>query len=361
MRGIGRMKPALKLVLLLCLSAGVGIGCAKANNGPLKALTEPSAPVTVAGIDASGGGLKVSVLELLPDAGDNKLQAAAVPEMRAQTFVSFHDASWQWERKAPPGLLLIGEEWVRAHGFTASWAKQVQKLGLVHGRKPLVAIASGTAENFMRNAERTRGGMQALAQAQWTQDPLQSRSYGQDDDLVLPFLTDSNEAGASKSIKTAADEPVQAVQAALIKQGRLIGVLAPQQSAMLACLQGDGHLPQLDWQEAEDGSSLSLQHYKLTDVSCKSTVSSNGDLQHAKLHVTLNVHGQPASTGKASGLGEQALNRALSGVVRQLQEQEVDPLHLGDSLRKQYAGIWSPDRWRTAYAKADILLEVQVN
>ncbi|CAG7630712.1 hypothetical protein PAESOLCIP111_03221 [Paenibacillus solanacearum] len=338
-------------MLLLAASTQLA-GCASYDGGMPRAMSEESGVMTVVGVDAGAGGMHMTAAETLPAGSADRLQAYGTPSVRTQSFVSLADAIWQWERKGAPQLIVIGEEWIRLHGFASAWANQIARLGFKDGRKPLLAVTEGAAEHLVRSGAAAHSSAVLLRQADWTASPLRSRSASYEEDLVLPYLPISRGLGG---------EAAATVQAALFKKGQLAGMLSPQQSAMLSCLRGVANLPALSWSTSAANNGTA----ELKRVSCRSDVRGNGSLSSPVVRIDVAVRGESVTSRPASAAQIESAARALeasfAALVRELQERRVDPLHAGDSFRRQYAGVWSPDRWRDALARADVRLTVKLN
>ncbi|CAG7647921.1 Ger(x)C family spore germination C-terminal domain-containing protein [Paenibacillus allorhizosphaerae] len=351
-RQLGLIRRRQTSVLMVLTASMLLAGCASSGSGSPRAMVEERGSITVVGVDTGAGGMKMTAAEMLPAGSQDRLQAYGTPIVRTQSFVSLADAVWQWERKGAPQLVVIGEEWVRMHGFASSWANQIARLGFKDGRRPLVAVTEGAAEHIVRSSTAARSSAALLRQADWTANPLRARSVSYEEDLVLPYLTRTQEHDRAEKVS---------VQAVLFKKGQLAGMLSPQQSGMLSCLRGAANLPELSWPmpEADNGAAM------LERVSCRSEVRGNGSLTGPVLTVDVAVQGESAAFGSASAAQAESAARALlaamTALVRDLQERRIDPLHAGDSFRQQYAGVWSPDRWRESFAKAEVRLSVKLN
>ncbi|MBP1156632.1 MULTISPECIES: Ger(x)C family spore germination C-terminal domain-containing protein [unclassified Paenibacillus] len=338
------------LPLIACLVTGTG--CSASPDKGMRPLEYEGVQLTVSGVDEGPGGLRVTTSEHFTRSAEGKLQAYAVAEPRVQSFVSFADAAWQWHQKAPPQLVAIGEVWARAHGFPVSWAKQLQKLGVKQGRKPLVAVVEGSAEQWVRRPGAPEGGITLLSQAGWTGDPLRSFNYGYGDDVVLPYLSAAavlqrNEGGISN-----------APQAVVFRNQELVATLSSDQSEWLSCLRG-GDLPRLAWPAKVSADFASGRSPELHQVSCSTDIASNGDLKHPRLRISLAIEGR--SSGQASAdQWEEEMSLQGTELIHSLQELRTDPLRLGEIVRQQYSGIWTQERWREALVRADVTLDVDV-
>lgn len=342
----------LWLLLIACLV--MGTGCTASPDQGMKRLETEGMQLKVAGVDAGPEGLRVTTSKHYTRSADGKLQAYAVAEPHAQSLVSFADAAWQWQQKEPPQLIVIGEAWAHAHGFPVSWAKQLQQLGVQQGRKPLVAVVEGSAEHWVRSPGAPEGGIAVLSQGGWKVDPLPLRSfhYGYGDDLVLPYLSaeavfQRNEGGMSA-----------APQAVVFRNQELVATLSSDQSQWLSCLQG-GNLPRLSWPTKASADSDSGRRPELYQVSCSTDIASNGDLRHPRLRIVLTMKAR--SNGQASAeQWEEEVARQGSELIHSLQMLRTDPLRLGESVRQQYSGIWTQERWREALVRAEVTLDVNV-
>ncbi|MCZ8513300.1 hypothetical protein O9H85_12865 [Paenibacillus filicis] len=326
------IRPLLSVVLLAAALAGCAGGGSDVR--PYAA----DAPLLAAGVDEGPGGLRVSTLHSR-EAG--RLQAySSGGELRARSFASFSDAAWTWQRQEPPQLLVIGEAWVREHGFPASWARQLYRAGLSRGGWPQVAVVQGTAERFLGTPDGPSKGYCLLQQAGGGKDPFRGGSLAYEEDLVLPYL----------SLQPTVASP----GAVLFKKQQLAGFLTPRQRELLSCLQGTGEPMQLALQESAGPV--------MTQAVCRTRISGNGDLKHPVLRMRLAVaeHETHRVPGADASVWAGKLRRDSLDLLRLLQEKQTDPLHLSEAIRPLYRGLWTPDRWREAFARADIRLDVHV-
>lgn len=341
----------LLLPVIACLVAATG--CRASDNESMRPLPYEGARLTMAGVDDGSGGLRVTTSEHFTRLAGGKLQTYAAAEPRSQSFATFADAAWQWEQKASPQFIAVGEAWVRTHGFPASWAKQLQRLGVRQGRKPLLAVVEGSAERWVRSPGGAEGGMALLGQSGWALDTLGAYDSRYGDDLVLPYLpAEALSRSGEGSRKTTP-------QALLFKNQKLVTVLSAGQSELLSCLRGSD-LPRLVWPGTDQAESAAGRSTTLRQVSCRADIAANGDLKQPKLRVVLTV--SALSDGRSTaGQWKERLKQQGAELIRSLQELRTDPLRLGEAVRKQYSGLWTQERWREALSRAEIKLDVDVN
>lgn len=312
----------MKYVCLLWMIAGsfsLLAGCSpglEASPDSVQALTRtPSSPVIA--LDVSKQGLlKVAGL---PDA--SSLQALSVPA----------------ERK----VVLLGETFVQRHGIiTTKWDLPAQTLGSL-GEKPLVALVAGEASAWMQQQpaepwlkEVVRLGEQLTA--------IQQEQEGRMKDRLLPFI-DGAPASPGTGVR---------VRAAAMS-GRAYGVfLTERELQLLACLNG---------QEAELTAGSGTEA-----VRCRVEWRSNGELQAPKLVAQVDVSRKSLQASgvrkpePAAEIAADQLQRELLGLIRQLQSHRTDPLDIGLSVRSQYRGVWTPERWHDAFARAEVQMKVRV-
>lgn len=350
--GLQRGSSPLWLLLPIIACLVTGTGCKASHDDAMRPLQYEGAQLTMAGVDDGPGGIRVTTSEHLTRSAGGKLQAYAVAEPRSQSFATFADAAWQWEQKAPPKFVAIGEAWARTHGFPASWAKQMQRLGVKQGRKPLLAVVEGSAEQWVRSPHGAEGGMELLSESVWAADSLRSFDYGYGNDLVLPYLSSDALSRWSEGGKTLAP------QAMLFKNQELVTMLSSGQSELLSCLRG-GDLPRLIWSGTDPTESAIGKSPELRQVSCKTDIAANGDLKQPRLRMVLTI--SALSDGRSTaGQWEERLKQQGSELIRSLQELRIDPLRLGEATRKQYGGIWTQERWREALVRAEVKLDIDV-
>jgi hypothetical protein len=323
------------LAVMLLLMAGCQAG------GGVRLHAAEQVPFTAAGIDEAGGVVRVTTFGA-PTAG--QVQLLEQGALRSQTYTSLQEAAYPWERTELPGMIVLGEEWVQRHGYSSSWAGQLHRMGIKLGRQPQVMVVKGSAEQFLQQPKAVIVAKQLLEQTRfsgvmkWSQDghvPYEA-------DLILPYLAVSSGA-----------ESVS-VQAVVFKKQQLAVMLSPEESQLLACLQGVGKVPQ-----------LSVMHdaapRQLGPVSCRTEVSGNGELKHPKLRIRLTLAPQREQVQAMDKTGwEHSIQTDAAALLTKLQDKQVDPLRLGETIRLQYRGYWSDDRWRKAYAHADVDIQAAI-
>lgn len=330
-----KRQPQRLVCAVLTAALLLSSGCSAGSN--LRLHAAEGRPDTAAGIDEVSGVVRVTTYGVQPEQG--QVQLLEHQTVRSQTYTSLQEAAYPWERTNPPDLIVIGADWVKRHGYSSSWAGQLHRIGIKQGRQPQVLVVEGPAEQFLRQEDSVRRAMDSLAQLRfsgvmrWSQDgyvPYEA-------DLVLPYLAASS-----------GEAPVS-VQALVFKKQQLAVSLSPQESSLLACLQGVGELAQLP--VLHDAAPEN----QLGPVSCHTEVSGNGELKHPKLRIKLKlgVHGDRLQ-GKDVRSLEQSIREDALSLLRRLQEKQVDPLRLGETIRTRYLGYWSDERWRKAYAHADV-------
>ncbi|UUZ84367.1 Ger(x)C family spore germination C-terminal domain-containing protein [Paenibacillus sp. P26] len=286
----------LRMMWLVPLFCAVLTGC-EMEGSRMRPLASGGETIFAAGVDEGPGGLRVSSLHR-PVAG-GQLKAEALGELRTRMYTSFSDAAWTWQQSETPRLLLIGEEWVKRHGFPASWARQLYRAGLSGGRWPQVAVVQGTAEQFLTRAGAAEQGMRML-ELGGGGDPFRGGSLAYEEDLALPYLAagDANHTILSGAV--------------LFKKQRLSGYLSSRESELLACLQGRGTSQRLTMPDADEVRDDILP--VLTRAVCRTTVSGNGDLRHPVLKVRLSVEDPERRSvpGADRAVWEQNLTRGAS-------------------------------------------------
>lgn len=339
-----------------CRAAGavlavLGLLCAGGCGG--KASVSAAGGGYIVGIDEGGGGIRV-----LFKGGAMGMEAAPAPaagKLQARSFVSFSDAAWQWERTEPPGAILVGEAWARAHGMPADWLRRIERIGAGSGQPVALAVVEGTAQRFLEQG----GGMATAAQLRellggWAASPSvfpgrPGALAPSEGDSAVPFLT-----------QAAADGPLS-VRAVLFRNQQYSAVLSQDEAAWIACLRGgSGPLP-LKLAAAGQGQAVPATD-GLYPARCRWQADAGGGLRQPrfKLRVALELEPAPNGAMPSPDAVRSAAEQGVHGLLRRLQAHGADPLGLGQALRSVYRGVWNPDRWREAWTAAETDVEVRV-
>lgn len=245
----------------------------------------------------------------------------------------------QEERK----VVLLGQSFVERYGMISTrWNLPPQTKGSL-GDKPVIALVAGEAGAWI----------QRQPESSWLQDVrllgdrltrFEPKQEGRFKDRVLPFI--------ESAVSSAAPSEGRVQVRAAAMSGRTPGLLLGERELrLLACLDG---------QSASPGPELAGAEAET--LSCRVQWRSNGELKHPKLSAQVEaVHVRPsgAKPERQEGRAEASqLEGELRGLLKQLQAYGTDPLDIGSAVRSQYRGVWTPERWREAFAKADIQVTV---
>lgn len=231
-------------------------------------------------------------------------------------------------------VVLLGESFVRRHGLISTkWDLPPETLAKLGGR-PIVALAGGDAGLWVR---------QPLAEA-WLRElqrkDEQLRGFsryadGRMKDRVVPFVD------GIPSSSTSSKGEVQIKAAAM--SGRSPGlILSERQLQMLACLDGQ--------------AGISVAGNPATTLSCRVQWRSNGELKAPKLLSLVEVISPSVRREDTAYLRDE-----LARLIRLMQSHRTDPLDIGHSVRSQYRGMWTPERWRDAFERAQVQVEVRMS
>jgi hypothetical protein len=228
-------------------------------------------------------------------------------------------------------VVLLGETFVRRHGMISTkWDLPPETLGNLGGQ-PIVALVSGEAKAWV----------QKTLSEQWLRElwrmgerlTIFSRAQeGRMKDSVVPFIDSTQAASvAGVSVKAAA------------MSGRIPSLfLSDRQLQLLSCLDG-----QKDIQASSDPIGLK---------SCRVLWTSNGELKSPKLMAQVDAVSRSSQITDAV-----LLKQELTRLIGLLQIHRTDPLDIGQSVRSQYRGVWTPDRWRDAFERADVQVNVHIS
>lgn len=343
-------------------------GCGGTEDAAYRLQEAAGTAVTLAGVDEDPAGIRMTTRQAVPGQAGSGLQANAVTNVEARSFVSLAEGAMRWKQKDPPQVVVIGEAWVRRHGIPASWLAEFRRMGIRQGSRPAVAVVGGTAEAFVRRPDAGSLGRMALEPQAVVRSSLYEAKPEYESDLALPFFAlDPSGTGTGTDGNEIGRNPLVSVKAMLFKKQQLVAILPPQQSRLLVCLRGGSSLQEplgtgaaqaaLQPQAGNGGLSVS-------SVSCRTSVAANGDLQRPRLRIALHVNGIDASdavTAAEASAYERSMYMQAKALIEQLQRLEIDPLNWGEAMRSQYPGFWTADRWRSAFAKASIQLDVNVH
>ncbi|WP_159881112.1 Ger(x)C family spore germination C-terminal domain-containing protein [Paenibacillus puerhi] len=350
-------RPVSGLLLLVSL---VCSGCSAAETKePL--FQRDGGGLTVAGIDEGAGGIRITAFKGASGGSTGGWQPLGAQAVESRSFVALSDAAaLPWLSKQAPQLVVIGESWVTRHGFPAAWVTELRRLGLREGSRPAVAIASGTAEAFVRRPDAAIIGRYAIGKHASVRDSLREMRPDYEADQALPLLP-----AGMPAARDGKNYPVS-IETLLFKKQGLVGRLTVEESRVLACLRGGADLqdPLLSEQpEGEQGPAL--REEGLLGVSCRTGVASNGSWRRPLLSIDLRVNGRSSVPGEmdkqAAALYEERLKLRAQALIGRLQQMGVDPLGWGEATRAQFPGYWSADRWRGSWSRADIQLNVNAH
>ncbi|MEK8131300.1 Ger(x)C family spore germination C-terminal domain-containing protein [Paenibacillus filicis] len=338
------------LIGLVVLIAWGSAGCTEGGPGERSlSINLDGRELAMAGIDEGPGGIRVTALRAASARPGSGIRMLAAGTVDSRSFVSLADASAPWRNQQPPRLVVIGESWVARHGFPASWAAELRRLGLRGGTPPAVAVVEGAAEDFIRRPDAGMIGSYTVERHGMVRDSLREARTDYEADQALPLFP----AGLSMTAD-GKNSPVS-VQTILFKKQELVGRLTAEETIVLACLRG-GDMRQDSLYAA--GADADTGAVTWQAVSCRTGVAANGDWKRPRLKISLHVKGRytapPGSDKPVAALYQERLKGQAIALIGRLQQLGVDPLRWGEATRAQFPGYWSADRWRSSWTRADI-------
>ncbi|WP_282941231.1 Ger(x)C family spore germination C-terminal domain-containing protein [Paenibacillus sp. RC67] len=240
-------------------------------------------------------------------------------------------------------VVLLGEAFVARNGLPLDARRLPQEVSRSNNH-PLIAVVSGAAETLLGQSSTMEQWLPELRRAELELNTFHQQQEKGPRDRFVPYVlsSDSDYPSAKVLIKTA-----------VMRGDKPSGLYDLEDIRLLSCL--DGH---------KNISGLSLEEMSglNANLHCHTQWSGNGDLKTPRVNAVVTVSSDRTQSFDAlsRSAAEAAMEQQFTRLLRQLQEQRVDPLDVGQVIRAQYRGVWTTDRWRLAFSRADIHVNVRL-
>lgn len=207
-------------------------GCGGTEDAAYRLQEAAGTAVTLAGVDEDPAGIRMTTRQAVPGQAGSGLQANAVTNVEARSFVSLAEGAMRWKQKDPPQVVVIGEAWVRRHGIPASWLAEFRRMGIRQGSRPAVAVVGGTAEAFVRRPDAGSLGRMALEPQAVVRSSLYEAKPEYESDLALPFFAlDPSGTGTGTDGNEIGRNPLVSVKAMLFKKNNSLSPFSRRSKA----------------------------------------------------------------------------------------------------------------------------------
>lgn len=239
-------------------------------------------------------------------------------------------------------VVLLGEAFVARNGLPLDPRRLPQELQQSN-KQPLIAVVNGSAESLLEPSSSMEQWLPELRRIE-----LELASFGQNRergprDRFVPYVLLSGEPAGKALIKTT-----------VMKGDKPSTMFTLEEIQLLSCLAGNA-----------EPSGVSLEGWSdiRANLHCQTRWSGNGDLKSPRVNaaVTVSTDKHLSIDATRRTAAEKAMEQQLGRLLRQLQEQRIDPLDVGRIIRSQYRGVWTVDRWHSAFARAAIHVNVRFN
>lgn len=245
-------------------------------------------------------------------------------------------------------IVLLGEGFVSRNGLPAP---SKRSRGIIPaGEQPVVALVQGEAEAMLRDTGAMGQWIPDLHRLDGMLQPFRKAGTGRWRDSVIPLVIPPDGKGASLRISS------------VVMKGREpAAALTEDELRLLACLGGYGagsHPSDRTGQRlgSDAGEPAPAESGAM---SCRTRWSGNGELNKPllKAQVTVWNYGGDGAVRSAAAAD---LERRMVTLLQRLQEHSVDPLDIGREIRNRYRGVWTVERWREAFQRAEIEIHVRI-
>ncbi|ULL17900.1 hypothetical protein DVH26_27620 [Paenibacillus sp. H1-7] len=308
--------------LLVCIGLQLG-GCAEAKLEEESLVKQEYGKAPVVAVDASVDG-QMKIAE-----GGHSIRALSGTE---------------WTQ-----VVLLGEAFVSRNGLPAGSRRGS---GVIPAEeRPVVALVQGEAGAMLRDTGAMGQWIPELHRLDGLLKPFHKGGTGRWRDNVIPLVIPPDGKGASMRISS------------VVMRGREpAAALTEEELRLLACLggYGAGSYPSDRTGQRLGSDSGGQAPAGSRAMSCRTRWSGNGELNKPllKAQVTVWNYGGDGTVRGASAAEE--LERGMVALLQRLQEQRVDPLDIGREIRNRYRGVWTVERWREAFQRAEIAIDVRL-
>lgn len=245
-----------------------------------------------------------------------------------------------------PQVVLLGEAFVSRNGLPVG-QKGMQAKSAHAGEQAVIALVQGEAEELLRDATAVDQWLPELRRLNGLLWPFRHYREGRWKDKLIPYIIPSENAGGAARLSS------------VVMRGKeQVVQLTEDELRLLACLdgqKGNRDRPEPSGLARESGSGLGK------GMSCQTRWSSNGELNKPVLKAQVTVlHNRNDGMDRAQTSAEESeMERRMEDLLRRLQEQQVDPLDIGREVRNRYRGVWTVERWREGWRKAQVQVDVR--
>ncbi|WP_028547639.1 Ger(x)C family spore germination C-terminal domain-containing protein [Paenibacillus sp. UNC451MF] len=238
-------------------------------------------------------------------------------------------------------VVLLGEAFVARNGLPLGGRRLSQELSQSN-KQPIIALVNGTAEALLAQSSTLEQWMPELRRADAELNSFHRYRENRLRDRFVPFVLSSGSSGK------------MVIQTAVMRGDKPSVVLNQEDIQLLSCIDGHKRISGLPMEGANGSTTI---------VNCRTQWSGNGDLKSPSIKavVTVSMDGNQSMDAKSKAAAEGVLEQQLARVIRQLQDQHIDPLDIGQVIRSQYRGVWTTDRWRSAFSRAEVHIDVRLN
>ncbi|ARU61462.1 hypothetical protein CBW65_10930 [Tumebacillus avium] len=353
-------------LLLFCLPLLLS-GCAAEIERPT---LEDLGMVGVIGIDQLDG-KKMRVTVSMPQPEQNAKDKTQTYSTNAQMLhQATMDLSTASERTLSLGQLrvvLFGEEYARETGLMASLVHLYRDATV--GDKVFVAVVHGKAEDVIKAKYTAKSNISIflndllrprLATAFSPFTGIHDFIYAATDkvaDPMVPYLEPQ-------------EHTVKVTKVALFHGDKMYTTMTQHEGKIARLLMDRRVVPDLRLHIVEDVNKP-LVNLIISYIQGKCDVKSNGQLKNPVISIKVTLRGQIVEYGGNLDLSEadavkkveaaisDEVKKQMTTLIGRFQEEGIDPVGLGESIRSKYRGPWSEQEWKKQFQQAKISVNVR--